>query len=63
MKIIGTDNFDRETVDDKLIAENICSYYANKIVDLLNNDSGPNSYYYYKAVEDDYVLYDSTSLY
>lgn len=59
MKIISIDNFDRESVSDKLICENVSKHYGEIIVDLLNeNYSGENSLSYYKLVEDDYVLYE-----
>lgn len=41
MKVIGKSNFDNEIV----VAED------------MNDKSSDNSTYYYKAVEDDYVLY------
>lgn len=58
MKIIRTDNFDRETVSDKLIATTDNSYYASLIARLLNEKQGVYRQHYYKAVEDDYQLYE-----
>lgn len=52
MKIIKVDSFDRETVDDVLICENINEWYGKKLVDFLNY-----SFDYYKLVEDDYKLH------
>lgn len=58
MKIIAVDNFDRETHDDALVCENVNTYYAKLIADCLNIKlSGENSDTYFKAVEDDHVLY------
>jgi hypothetical protein len=58
MKIIQVDNFDRETVDDVLVCENVNSYYGNIMVDFLNERfSGETSANFYKLVEDGYVLY------
>lgn len=57
MKIICKDNFDRETVDDHLVAENVSEYYGNRIVKMLNDKEGENSENYYKLVEDGYKLY------
>lgn len=58
MKIIAVDNFNRETHDDKLICENVNTYYAKIIVEFLNNKiSGDYSDEYFKVVEDDYTLY------
>ena len=58
MKIICVDNYARETHDDSLVCENVNEFYAKEIVSFLNNKfSGDDSADYYKAVEDDYVLY------
>lgn len=58
MKIIRVDNFNRESVSDSLVAENVSEYYAKIVVKLLNEKlSGCTSPNYYRAVEDDYKLY------
>ena len=57
MKIIGVDNFARESVSDILVCSEISEYYGQKIVDMLNLDSGQNSLYYYLLVPDDHKLY------
>lgn len=58
MKIICKDNFDRESVSDKLIAENVDELYLQSIVDYLNNRYGGNSSPdFFKTVEDNYKLY------
>ena len=63
MKIIGKSNFDLETESDILICENVNEYYGNKMVEYLNSIGGSNSTYYFKKVEDNYVLYDSSVIY
>lgn len=58
MKIIQTDNFDRESVSDVLVAENVHNFYAAKITEFLNGVyGGDNSPFYFCAVEDDHKLY------
>lgn len=57
MKIIKIDNFGRESVADKLIAENVRGYWSGLIVELLNNYEGADSPNFFKLVEDDYVLW------
>ena len=56
MKIICTDNFNRDYVPDSLIAENLSGYWASRIVKLLNENTDPNGQEYYEAVSDEYVL-------
>ncbi|NMF06295.1 hypothetical protein ACUH7Y_06890 [Clostridium beijerinckii] len=58
MKIVLTDNYDRELYDEKLIAENVAERVGNKIVDLLNDDPKRFDEDYYKLVEDDYKLFE-----
>jgi len=55
-KVIATDNFDRDDVDDKLIKENLPMEEAKKIADEMNLQGSDYSRYYYKAVEDSYKL-------
>lgn len=58
MKLIKVDNFDRESVSDVLIAENVNPHYADEIVVFLNDrHSGDNSPDYFKLVEDGKKLY------
>ena len=57
LKIIAVDNFDRESVADKLIAENVSEYWGKRIVDALNEKLHEDSLYYFKLVPDDYVLW------
>ena len=58
MKIIITDNFDRESEDDHLLCDSVSEYYGKLIVEFLIDshcsDYSPN---FYKLVEDDYKLY------
>lgn len=60
MKIVGKDNYNRETVSDVLVAENVKEHYGKRIVKFLNER---NSNTYYELVEDDYKLYDASCLY
>jgi hypothetical protein len=58
MKIICVDNFNRETIDDSLIAENVNEFYGNKITDFLNKeDRDPNTPNFFRLVPDDHVLF------
>ena len=58
MKIIGKSNFDKDTVDDILIADNVSREYADGILDYMNeNFASSSSDYYFFLVEDDYKLY------
>lgn len=57
MKIIGRDNFDRDTVDDVLVAENVLEKYAEDMAQLLNEKFGPGySDYWFVVEKDDYKL-------
>jgi hypothetical protein len=56
MKIIRTDNYDRDSRSDKLIAENIAEFYAREIVAFLNEKVASHEDFF-KAVPDDYKLY------
>jgi len=58
MKIIKTDNFDRDCISDVLIAENVNEYYGKFITGVLNKKySGEHSPDFYRLVQDDYKLY------
>ena len=58
MKIIKTDNFDRDYISDLLIAENVNKGFAECLVEQLNNTySGCNSPDFFKLVPDDYKLH------
>ena len=59
MKIIKVDNYDKETVSDILIAENVNSCYGEDIVKFLNiKYSRNNSSDFFRLVKDDYKLYE-----
>jgi len=58
MKIIRTDNFNREKRSDLLIAENVHKYFGEFLTKELNNRySGETSPDYFRLVPDDYKLY------
>ncbi len=58
MKIICKDNFDRESVNDQLVCENVNKFYGEMIVDFLNDRfSGDHSPNFYRLVDDNYRLY------
>lgn len=59
-KVIATDNFDRDDVDDKLIKENLPMDEAKKIADEMNLGSAVYGRWFYKAVEDSYKLKEFT---
>lgn len=62
-KVILTDNYDRETVSDKLIKDNLTQEEAETLATEMNAgvwEDGPD---YYKAVEDSYELWDASKLY
>ena len=51
-------NFGRESIPDRLIAENVNEFYGSHIVDFLNEKfSGECSNSFYKLVNDDYKLW------
>lgn len=53
MKIIAVDNYNRETVADHVVCENVAQSYVGEILGALN-DNVQN--WYYRAVADDYRL-------
>lgn len=58
MKIIIKDNFDRETVSEEILAENVNEFWAHHLEELLNKTlSGDCAQQFFKAVPDDYKLY------
>ena len=57
MKIVACSNFGKETVDDKLVAENLSKLEAYNLCRELNASRPDNDKYYNKVVEDDYILY------
>jgi len=57
MKIIQIDSFDRDEIGDKLIAENVVSYWGSHIVTMLNNKfSRDTSDTYFMLVVDNHKL-------
>ena len=58
MKIINKDNFNRESMSDSVVAENVPDFYADTITEALNNKfGGERSSDYFLSVQDDYELY------
>ncbi|GAA4879426.1 hypothetical protein GCM10023310_69490 [Paenibacillus vulneris] len=57
MKIIRVDNYAREHVADKLVANNVTEFYGEKIVEFLNSLEHEHAEDFYKSVADDYVLW------
>lgn len=57
MKIIATSNYDLESVDDFLIAENVNIYYGTIIVELLQNRTREDDKYWPILVKDNYELH------
>lgn len=58
MIILKKDNFDRETISDKVIAVNVDLLWANLIVDLLNKTySGEESTDFFIVKPDDHKPY------
>lgn len=56
MKVIKTDNFDRNYIPDSLICENCTDYNAKFIAEALNKMCNPNGSDYFRAVHDDYKM-------
>jgi len=58
MKIILVDNFDRDRINDILIAENLNEIWGKRIVDFLcDKYSHHNSPDWFRLVGDDYKLH------
>lgn len=56
MKVIGRDNYDRDTVDDILVAEGLNEGPACRLAEEKNAEGGERAPYFYVVVADDYVL-------
>jgi hypothetical protein len=54
MKIVLVDGFNRDSVADTLIAENVNPQYGELIIKLLNQQASESDYYVLKS--DDYKL-------
>lgn len=58
MKIICVDNFDRESVSDSLVCENVSEYYGKIILKcLIEKLSNMYSSRFYRLIKDDYKLH------
>ncbi len=55
-KIVGVDSLARETIADTLVTTVRSKDTADKIAKLLNEDSGPDPYYWYIVCDGDYRL-------
>lgn len=58
-KVVGIDNFARETVSDVIVGENLTDEEAGTLVDRLNANSHATTPTWYVVKSDDYVLYVS----
>lgn len=64
MKIVASDNFNRETVSEFLVCDNIKSrYYADLILWRLQDTETDSGEWVYKLVDDNYILYDASTIY
>lgn len=58
MKIIGVDNFARESVADFMVCENVANDYVGKtMVDALNAEQGNSGSTFFKLVPADHKLW------
>ena len=55
-KVIGVDNYDRDTVDDILVCVGVTEFYGKLIVNALNATFAKGTYFY-KLVPMGHVLY------
>jgi hypothetical protein len=57
MKIVAVDNFDKDLIPDRLVAENVADFYVESIVKFLNSTfSGNTAPVFFMAKPDDYQL-------
>ena len=56
LKIIAVDNFNRETVADFLVCENVNQSYGERIVKFLNDAPDRGDAWWYRLVADDHRL-------
>lgn len=57
-KIIAKDNFDRDTISDRLVCDNIMSHWDGQtMVDALNGIGTPDRMWFYRLVEQSHELY------
>lgn len=57
MKIIITDNFNRDYISDVLVAENVKEATSQFICNVVNKANGEDSDQYWQSKPDDYKLY------
>lgn len=57
MKVVLVDNFDRESVNDVLLKEDLTLDEANQLAEEYNNEH-KNDWYYARVKEDNYKLYE-----
>ena len=57
MKVIAMDNFNRDHVADKLIAENLDRFTAEAMTNEMNESCNELSSYWHVVVDDDYELH------
>jgi len=57
MKVIQTDNYNRDTVAEKLIAENLPKDEAEAMAKSLNTAEGQHSDRYFIVVDEEYTLW------
>jgi len=58
MKIVWTDNFNRETISEKLVADHVRVHESQIIIEALQKSCRHGDDDWYKLVPDDYVLYE-----
>lgn len=58
MKVIAVDNFGRETIDDKLIADSLTEIEAKDLVESLNRGLPDDYPIWHRAVPDNYELHE-----
>lgn len=56
-RILQASNFNEDWFNESFILWPMQEQYAKQIADTLNKESGENSRYYYRVVENDYKLY------
>jgi hypothetical protein len=55
-RIVDTDNFGGDYPDEKFVLWPMREEFAQRIADILNEESGPNGKRFYRVVDDDYQL-------
>ena len=56
-KVIAVDNYDRDSVSDRLIEDRLTETHAVERAEQLNRETGANASWFFKAVPDDYELH------